>query len=316
MLGQMPFSDLLLLPSGRSFLKGGPVAGLVVCGPDMREQVATLLAQATAHWRESGQASFRMETGGVLFRVAVLQNLEGPAFFLRRMPEAIPDFAALGLPQTVTQWLTGCACRKGLVLFCGAQGSGKTTSASALIASRLRQHGGHGVTFEAPAEMPLHGQHGPGFCFQSELSDDNHLARATQSAHRFASPDILFIGEIRSRHAAAQVLRAALGSDRQMVIATIHGLDLVSSLDRLLTFAREADGDIAAQNLAQTLTAVLFQCLTVSDGQAHVELSEFLLLPFTERAKSVRAKLRSGNLLALPDDIREQKNRLAFGVTL
>ncbi len=307
-MDRAPYTDLLVTSTGLTLLRGGPKDGLVSCRPD---QHLALRDQVSSHWKATGQGSFRLEWEGLFFRVTVLEDLSGSTFFLRRMPQNVPEIESLGLPQPVTRWLVK-DCRKGLVLFCGAQGSGKTTSACALVRSRLFQDGGHAVTFESPAEMPLHGAHGSGYCFQTELEDETALAQALRSAHRYASPDILFIGEIRTRHAAAQVLRAALGSDRQLVVATIHGLDLASALDRLLTFAREADGDIAARNLAQTLTAVLFQRMSMQGGKTGVDLSEFLLIPFTEGAKSIRSKLRSGSLLALGDDIREQKNRLAF----
>lgn len=307
-MDRAPYTDLLVTSTGLTLMRGGPEDGLVTCRPDQHQ---ALRNQVSGHWKTTGQGSFRLEWEGRFYRVTVLEDLAGPAFFLRRMPRTVPDFESLGLPQPVARWLVN-DCRKGLVLFCGAQGSGKTTSACALVRSRLLHDGGHAVTFECPAEMPLHGIHGNGFCFQTELEDETALAQALCSAHRYASPDILFIGEIRTRYAAAQVLRAALGSDRQLVVATIHGLDLSSALDRLLTFAREADGDIAARNLAQTLTAVMFQRMSTHGGRACVDLSEFLLIPFTEGAKSIRSKLRSGSLLALGDDIREQKNRLAF----
>ena len=305
---QESITDLLITSTGLILARIGPEEGLVSCHPEQHRPLRELVA---SRWAKTGNTSYRVEFEGVFFRVAVLEDLSGPTFFLRRMPRTVPDFEILGLPQPVTRWLLK-ECRKGLVLFCGAQGSGKTTSACAMVRNRLLNGGGHAVTFESPAEMPLHGPHGQGYCFQSELEDESALAQAMHSAHRFASPDIVFIGEIRTRHAAAQTLRAALGSDRQIVIATIHGLDLTSSLDRLLTFAREADGDIAAKNLSQTLSAVFFQRMTSHDGKVVVDLPEFLLVPFTEGARSIRAKLRSGSLLSLGDDIREQKNRLAF----
>lgn len=302
------YTDLLVTSSGLTLARGGPGEDLGPC-PDGRHQALT--EHVSRCFRASGNRSFRVEFEGSAYRVTVLEDLSGATFFLRLMPQALPDFETLGLPSAIARWLVH-DCSKGLVLFCGAQGSGKTTSASALVQTRLLHGGGHAVTFESPAEMPLHGPHGRGYCFQTELASESALARALRSAHRYASPDILFIGEIRTRHAAAQVLRAALGSDRQLVVATIHGLDLASALDRLLTFAREADGDIAAQNLAQTLSAVLFQRMSSHSGRSCLDLREFLLVPFTEGAKSIRSKLRSGSLLSLGDDIREQRNRMAF----
>lgn len=309
---QPRFSDLLVSPSGKQFLKGtGQGFELVDC-PDGPE-ATRLLDSARTAWETSGQDSFRLEHDGTVFRAAVLQDLHGPAFFLRRMPARVPSFERLGFPSAVAQWLTQHA-RKGLVLFAGSQCSGKTTSASSLVCTRLANDGGHAVTFENPVEMPLYGQHGKGFCFQSEVSDEAALAQAVERSHRYCSPEIIFIGEIRTKYAAAQVLRAALGSDRQLVVATIHGLDLATALDRLLTFARELDGEIAAHNLAQTLTAAVFQRLEDQDGKKVLRLPEYLLLPFDDRSRGIRAKLRSGDVLSLSNDIREIQNRLKYGM--
>ena len=61
-------------------------------------------------------------------------------------------------------------------------------------------------------------------------------------------PDIIYIGEIRNKYAASEALRVSLGSDDQIVVATIHGLDVPAALDRLATFAREIDGEVATSN--------------------------------------------------------------------
>ncbi|WP_243545452.1 ATPase, T2SS/T4P/T4SS family [Pseudodesulfovibrio tunisiensis] len=309
------YSDLVVSPDGRPFLKAGPGQGLAACPGDLRDEALAAGRAALEAWQADPRAAFRLELGGVSWRVASLEGLGGRTFFLRRMPESVPEFASLGLPSGLASWFSARERQKGLILISGAQASGKSTTAASLVASRLAEFGGHAVTFESPAEMPLDGRHGQhGFCFQSELEDETGLALAIEQAHRFASPDIILVGEIRTRHAAAQTLRAALGSDRQLVVATIHGLDLIAALDRLLTLARELDGEAAAHNLSQSLLAVVHQRLTPTpDNGPRLSVPQFLLLEFSNRSKAMRAKLRSGDLRSLEDDMREQLNRLTFG---
>ena len=181
------------------------------------------------------------------------------------------------------------------------------------MARRLEVYGGHSVTFENPAELPLAGSWGEyGYCFQTEIASEAELAQEIERAHRYASPDIIFIGEIRTRHAALEALRVSLGSSRQLVVATIHGQDVITALERLVTWARELDGDNAGQNLADALLAVIHLSLESSaDGQRCLSSPQFLLLPFKESSRSIRVKLRNGQFNTLTDDMRELKARIA-----
>jgi twitching motility protein PilT len=233
--------------------------------------------------------------------------------FWRRLADAVPSFESLGLLGVLCSWLLAEEQRQGLVLFSGAQASGKTTTASAFVADALNCTEGIQWTFENPAELPLAGSWGSGgYCFQTEISSDDELAQEIERAHRYASPDIIFIGEIRTRHAAFEALRIALGSSRQLVVATIHGQDVITALDRLVNWARELDGDNARQNLADALLAVIHLSLeNDSDGQRRLSSPQFLLLPFKESSRGIRAKLRDGQFHTLNDDMRELKARIA-----
>lgn len=311
-LADLQFNDLLLFPDGTARLKGCPGAGtqLVPVPDDCAQEVAELPALLSRH----EQAAIRYRHGGITYRAARIDDVNGRRnWFLRRLADAVPSFEALGLLSVLCSWLLSEEQRQGLVLFSGAQASGKTTTASAFVARRLELYGGHSVTFENPAELPLAGSWGfGGYCFQTEINSDDDLAQEIERAHRYASPDIIFIGEIRTRHAAFEALRIALGSSRQLVVATIHGQDVITALDRLVNWARELDGDNARQNLADALLAVIHLSLdTAADGQRCLSSPQFLLLPFKESSRGIRAKLRDGQFHTLNDDMRELKARIA-----
>lgn len=324
-LAEYDFSDLILLPDGRAFFKGTPEGDQqVVSVPEYtddaveeQEEVATLLPLVERKFEETRTTDdpflgcVRIRHQGVSYRAAGHIGIEGRAYFLRRLAETVPDFSSLLLPMGVDNWLLEAENSKGLILFCGPQGSGKTTSAGSFVASRLRRHGGHSVSFENPVEMPLAGPHGVhGFCFQTEIREEAELGRHIERAHRFASPNIILIGEIRSTFTASEALRVSLGSSQQLVVATLHGLDITTALDRLLGWARESDGDMACQNLAHSLLAIVYQELTSTNGKRTLNVPQFLLIPFTDGSKGIRAKLRECRLLSLEDDIREQRNRI------
>ncbi|WP_432737321.1 ATPase, T2SS/T4P/T4SS family [Maridesulfovibrio sp. FT414] len=319
-LKSVSFTDLILHESGEAFMKGCDSCGqkLVPCAEDTKKEIQLLHREVLKVHEESGRHTFRVMHEEIGYRVALYEGVywgSGKVFFLRKIQANVDPFNTIGMPAPLAGWLLAEQQSKGLVLFTGAQASGKTFSASSLVATRLAMLGGHAVSFENPAEMPLDGKHGEfGFCFQAEIEREEDLAEAIERSHRFASPNIIYIGEIRSKHAASEALRVCLGSDKQIVIATLHGFDLVAALERLVTMAREIDGDVASQNLAQGLLAVIHQQLEQdADGRKVLRVPQFLLAPFTENHKGLRAKIQNGELAGLQEEMREQKNRIQFG---
>lgn len=328
MLAQCAFSDLLLLPDGSAMLKGTPETDqqLTPVPEDCHTEITELRARlssaflAEARLGQDGikdmPATLRVEHCGVQYRVADLYDTKGQTWFLRRLADRVPALNSLGLPEHLLEWLLAAEQKQGLILVTGSQASGKTTTASALLVERLRLYGGHAVTFENPAELPLAGKWGAhGYCFQTEILGEHELASQIERAHRYASPNIIYIGEIRTRFAATEALRVALGSSQQMVIATLHGLDIVAALERLLNWAREQE-TCAAQNLSNSLLAVLHQDICLENNKRHLRIPQFLLLPFDERSKGIRAKIREGQHQSLPDDMRSQRNRIANGLPI
>jgi twitching motility protein PilT len=329
-LGDLVFSDLLLLPDGSARLKGCPDSGqqLVPLPGECEGEILDLpkrLMDAFLSMRELdpatglrvGRSTIRFQHGGVHYRVADFQDVDGGrTWFLRRLPGTVPDLDSLGLPPFLCEWLLMPNQRHGLVLVAGAQASGKTTTASALVAARLRRFGGHGVTFENPAELPLGGSWGEhGHCFQTEIHGEHELAAHIERAHLYASPNVIFIGEIHTKYAAIESLRVALGSRQQLVVATIHGFDVLAALERLINWAQEIDRANACENLANSLLAIILQDLECEE-RLH-KVPQCLLLPFPydgqptdslTRTKGIRAKLRENQLHPLNDDMRQLRN--------
>lgn len=322
-LRDFEFSDLLLTEAAPDscFFKGTPDLGerltALPAEPELQEEVGELLAAIKDAYRgveNPYMRRLRIVHRGMVFRAAAfLDVIQGPTYFVRRLPDKVWDFGNLGIPKQVCQWLLEHEHSKGLLLFAGPQCAGKTTSANAFIKSRLTENGGHAVTFEHPVEQPLAGQHGPnGHCWQCEITSEAELSRHIENSHSFSSPNIIFIGEIRSKHAAAETLRAALGSSQQLVVATIHGTTISTALDRLLMGASELDGRLAQHNLAETLAGIVFQEIRFNEGLNKRTLEvQFLMVPFDQRGTAIRSKLRKGDLF-LDDEIREQKNKFTF----
>jgi twitching motility protein PilT len=194
-LKDINFSDIILLADGKTaYFKGTPEKG---------QQLVQVSAQHTLEVKElfdlvkqrlDGQptgVSLRIEHNNSFFRAACYEDVvSGNTYFLRRLASSVPMFSALGLPLHLVNWFSAAAQKKGLILISGPQGGGKTTTASALVKTRLTQFGGHAITFEAPVEMPLAGAYGEnGRCFQTEIKSESELAGHIERAHRYSSPN-------------------------------------------------------------------------------------------------------------------------------
>lgn len=325
MLKDITFSDMLLYEDEpRARLKECISQRLIHVPEECIEETNQLKAHISEEFnnRTSGVSAL-VVFNDVRYRVSQLQDVQrGRVWFLRRLADFVPSMSSLnvgdrfgsGMFAHVSEWLMAPDQTQGLVLFIGAQGSGKTTLASAYIADRLTKYGGHAVTFEGPPELPLAGDWGDsGTCFQVEINNDDELTQEVEFANRYGSPNIVFFGEIRTKCMAREALRMALGSRRQIVVATIHGLSLVAGLQRLVNWAKELEGDNARDNLSMSLLAALQLSLEEnSEGNPTVVVPEFLLLPFTDKSLGVRSKLKEGKISALTTDISEQYSFL-FG---
>lgn len=337
-LADHTFSDIILLPHDVGRLKGCPDTDqkLVPIPADCLDEVRALrralpeefmrkrvspLQQSSEQAEvmldeESRGRSIHIVHEGIHYRAAATLDVSNNVtFFLRRLPKQVPAMEKLGLPPHLVDWLIKPKTLQGLVLITGAQASGKTTTAAALVAARLARWGGHGLTLECPAEMPLGGAWGEfGFCVQTEIGSEHELAKQIECAHRFSSPNVILIGEIRTKVAAAEALRVAMGSSRQVVIATAFGLNLFTALAGLLKGAKEIDGASAAHNLASCLLCVIHQDLKSTESGKILSVPQHLLVPFSTEGGTIRAKIREGHLMSLQDDIHFQNSLTAYPV--
>ncbi len=178
---------------------------------------------------------------------------------LRRIPERPPALEDLGFDPALLPHLQQLGVRDGLIIIAGPTGHGKTTTACALLCDYLQRYGNVAFTVEDPVEFNLEGRHASnGFCYQVEISEDHEWATMLKRSLRW-SPRYIFVGEIRTPDAAAQVLRAA--TTGHLVITTVHGGSIEESLEGMLHLSEQAVGSRASAALAMGLTAVIHQNL-------------------------------------------------------
>ena len=191
------------------------------------------------------------------FRVNGFRQRGGIALAIRAVPTQTPDFKTLGLPDS----LKDIAMQKrGLVLFVGACGSGKSTSLASMIDYRSRSEDGHIITIEDPVEFLL--PHRRSMVNQREIGVDTRTySDALMNALR-QSPDVLMIGEIRDRDTLERALEFA--DTGHLCLSTLHANNANQTFDRIINFFREEERAQILVSLGQNLRAVISQRLLPS----------------------------------------------------
>src|SRR5690606_28117886 len=171
--------------------------------------------------------------GGVgRFRANVSKQRNEVSLVARNIVTEIPSADALGLPPILKDVVMK---KRGLVLFVGATGSGKSTSLAALIDHRNSNAGGHIITIEDPVEF-IH-RHKKSIINQREVGvDTRSFAAALKNTLRQA-PDVILIGEIRDRETMEHAI--AFAETGHLCISTLHANNANQALDRIINFFPE-----------------------------------------------------------------------------
>lgn len=255
-LKELQFSDIYLGATA-SWLAGVPGKLDPVPAPaECNEELADLRRLCDDECRRHNRREITVRNGGVSYRVAVLVSLTETVYVLRRFPDRVERLDAIGIHASYAEKLmqTGLT---GLIVIAGAFGQGKTSTASALIASRLAAYGGVAVTIEDPPEMPLEGRHGEGVCYQTWVVK-GEFGDALRNAARWA-PSIIFVGEVRDAETANEALRASING--RLVVCTTHADSVPMAVERLFSLARADSGnpEDIAHLLASGLRCVVHQ---------------------------------------------------------
>ncbi|MBL8253767.1 MAG: PilT/PilU family type 4a pilus ATPase, partial [Candidatus Competibacter sp.] len=172
------------------------------------------------------------ESGVGRFRVNIFKQRGEIAMVIRNIKTEIPSVESLGLPEVLTRVIME---KRGLILFVGGTGSGKSTSLAALIDHRNRNSGGHIITIEDPIEF-VH-PHKRSVVNQREVGVDTlSYADALKNTLRQA-PDVILIGEIRDRETMEHAL--AFAETGHLAISTLHANSANQALDRIVNFFPE-----------------------------------------------------------------------------
>ncbi|KZZ39185.1 PilT/PilU family type 4a pilus ATPase, partial [Oleiphilus sp. HI0086] len=166
------------------------------------------------------------------FRINIFKQRNEISIVARNIVTEIPKADDLGLPQVLKEVVMA---KRGLVLFVGGTGSGKSTSLAALIDHRNSNAGGHIITIEDPVEF-VH-KHKKSVINQREVGVDTRSYRAALKNTLRQAPDVILIGEIRDRETMEHAL--AFAETGHLCISTLHANNANQALDRIINFFPE-----------------------------------------------------------------------------
>ena len=209
---------------------------------------------------------------GARFRVNIYREMGHCAMAIRYLDGNLKTIAELGLPSQIN-FLT--QLKSGLVLVCGATGSGKSTTLTSIINDINQNQRKHILTVEDPIEF-VH-KNAQSIVHQRELyTDVPDFASAVKAAMR-EDPDVVMVGEMRD----LETMRAALTAAEtgHLVFSTLHTNDAVGVVERLIGSFPGNEQSVARDRIAHALKAVIAQNLLPSlDGTKRVVVAEILMV--------------------------------------
>ncbi|RZF53577.1 PilT/PilU family type 4a pilus ATPase [Acinetobacter halotolerans] len=205
------------------------------------------------------------------FRVSAFQQRDMPGMVLRRIETVIPTMDELKLP-TVLKDLA--MTKRGIIIFVGATGTGKSTSLASMIGFRNQNSKGHIITIEDPIEF-VH-QHAGCIVTQREVGIDTDSFEVALKNTLRQAPDVILIGEIRSRETMDYAI--AFAETGHLVLATLHANNANQALDRIIHFFEADRHTQLYMDLSLNLKAMVAQQLIPTpDGNSRRAAIEILI---------------------------------------
>ncbi|MCZ6889952.1 MAG: PilT/PilU family type 4a pilus ATPase [Gammaproteobacteria bacterium] len=205
------------------------------------------------------------------FRASAFYQRNHPGMVLRRIETNIPRVSDLGLPAVVEDL---AMAKRGMIIFVGATGTGKSTSLASMIGHRNENSTGHIISIEDPIEF-VHDHRG---CIVSQREvgvDTDSFEVALKNTLRQA-PDVIMIGEVRTRETMEYAV--AFAETGHLCLCTLHANNANQALDRIIHFFPSDRHAQIWMDLSMNLRAIIAQQLVpTTDGQGRRAAVEVLI---------------------------------------
>ena len=205
------------------------------------------------------------------FRASAFVQRGKCGLVVRRIQTEIPEIDELGLPPIIKEL---AMTKRGLVIFVGATGTGKSTSLASMVGYRNKNSQGHIISIEDPIEY-IH-EHAGCLVTQREVGMDTESFDVALKNTLRQAPDVILIGEVRSAETMAQALTFA--ETGHLCLCTLHANNANQALDRILSFfPAELHRQVWMDLSLNLKSMVAQQLLPRKDGKGRTPVVEVLL---------------------------------------
>ncbi|MBV1873045.1 MAG: PilT/PilU family type 4a pilus ATPase [Gammaproteobacteria bacterium] len=270
-------SDLFITtgipPSIKVHGKIVPVTTTKLSPEKTRETVFGVMTDAQKReFASSRECNFAISARGIgRFRVSAYYQRNLVAMVLRRIEVNIPKLDDLSLPPIIKEL---SMTKRGIIIFVGATGTGKSTSLAAMIGHRNHNSFGHIICIEDPIEF-IH-QHASCIVTQREVGIDTESFEVALKNTLRQAPDVIMIGEIRTREAMDHAI--AFSETGHLVLATLHANNANQALDRIIHFFPSDRHSQLWMDLSLNLRGIVAQQLIPTpDGKSRRAAIEVLV---------------------------------------
>ena len=269
--------------------------------PEQAEQVvrSIMTEDQQREFSQSRECQFAISVSGLgRFRVSAFYQRNNAGMVLRRIETEIPSMEELGLPDSLRDL---AMTNRGLVIFVGATGTGKSTSLASMIGHRNENSTGHIITIEDPIEF-VH-RHRGCIVTQREVGIDTSSFEVALKNTLRQAPDVILIGEIRTRETMDYAI--AFAETGHLCLATLHANNANQAMDRIVNFFPSERQQQLFMDLSLNLKGVVAQQLIPTpDGGGRVPAIEILL-----GTPLVKDKLRNGEVHELKDIMKRSNEQ-------
>ena len=249
------------------------IQGLEALSDEMMESVVDdiMPKRLMKTFTSSGDVDFSFKYLSTYFRANLYREQENLALVLRLVKSDVPTFEELRLPEIVTSF---AKFKTGLTLVTGATGSGKSSTLASIVNHININRSCHIVTIEDPIEYRFREQRST--VSQREIGVDAKSFPSALRASLRQSPDVILVGELRDRETTEVALTAA--ETGHLVLSTMHTLDSVSTLSRIMSYFEPSMHSYIRLTLANSLNATIAQKLIPSADKSLICAHEVMIV--------------------------------------